>query len=130
MRRRRRSVTDGARFTAHPGPPEPPKARLDQTARSPSRAGAGERTNPPGAAVEEAAQLARARRVGRELSVVNRSDYGPGIRLAPVRGLGGAVLCDADVVVDDGTDPGQWIVHDGGTIRGYTCVGGSASVSR
>ena len=47
------------------------------------------------------AQLARARRVGRDLGVVDRSDYGHGIRLAPIRGSGGAILREADVVVDD-----------------------------
>ena len=51
------------------------------------------------------AQLARARRVGRDLGVVDRSDYGHGIRLARIRGSGGAILREADVVVDDETDP-------------------------
>jgi hypothetical protein len=52
-----------------------------------------------------AAQLARARRVGRDLGVVNRSDYGPGIRLLPVRGPGGAIVREADVGVVDAPDP-------------------------
>ena len=43
-------------------------------------------------AASEAAQLARARRVGRDLGVVNHSDYGHGVRLAPVRGPGGGIL--------------------------------------
>ena len=56
-------------------------------------------------AAAEAAQLARARRVGRDLGVVNRSDYGHGIRLVPIRGPGGAILREADVVVGDEPDP-------------------------
>jgi hypothetical protein len=56
-------------------------------------------------AAAEVAQLARARRVGRDLGVVDRSDYGHGIRLAPIRGSGGAILREADVVVDNETDP-------------------------
>ena len=56
-------------------------------------------------AAAEAAQLARARRVGRDLGVVNRSDYFHGIRLVPIVGRGGKVSRDADVVVDDETDP-------------------------
>ena len=111
MRRRRRSVTDGARFTADPGPPEPPRPASTASAPRPLSCWRWRKN-----------QSARRRRwkrrrsspghvaSGGNLSVVNRSDYGPGIRLAPVRGLGGAVLCDADVVVDDETDPGQWIV--------------------
>ena len=56
-------------------------------------------------AAAEAAQLARARRVGRDLGVVNRSDYGHGIRLVPIRGPGGAILREADVEVVDTPDP-------------------------
>ena len=55
-------------------------------------------------AAAEAAQLARSRRVGRDLGVVNRSDYGHGIRLVPIRGPSG-VIAQADVVVDDAPDP-------------------------
>ena len=50
-------------------------------------------------------QLARARRVGRDLGVVNRSDYGHGIRLVPIRGPHGTILREADVEVVDAPDP-------------------------
>jgi hypothetical protein len=43
--------------------------------------------------------------VGRDLGMGDRSDYGHGIRLAPIRGSGGTILREADVVVDDATDP-------------------------
>ena len=56
-------------------------------------------------AAAEAAQLARARRVGRDLGVVNRSDYGHGIRLVPIRGPDRAILREADVAVADAPDP-------------------------
>ena len=56
-------------------------------------------------AASEAAQLARARRVGRDLGVVNRSEYGPGIRLVPIRGPGGTIVREADVEVVDTPDP-------------------------
>jgi hypothetical protein len=53
----------------------------------------------------EMAQLARARRVGRDLGVINRSDYGNGIRLEAIRGRDGAILREPDVLVGDETDP-------------------------
>ena len=54
---------------------------------------------------ERAEQLARARRVGRDAGLVKYSDYGPGIRLEPVRAHDGAMLREADVVVGDAPDP-------------------------
>jgi hypothetical protein len=56
-------------------------------------------------AAAETAQLARARRVGRDLGVVNRSDYGHGIRLVPTVGPCGTILREADVEVVDAPDP-------------------------
>jgi hypothetical protein len=77
------------RPSADPAPPKPPAASLDRIRAK---------------VAAEAAQLVRARRVGRDLGVVNRSDYGHGIRLAPIRGPGGTILREADVVVGDETD--------------------------
>jgi hypothetical protein len=54
---------------------------------------------------ERAEQLARARRVGRDTGLIKCSDYGPGIRLEPIRAHDGALLRDADVTVGDGPDP-------------------------
>ena len=85
-----------------PAGASPPRAHPGQ---GPSPAGAGDRADPPGEAAAEAAQLARARRVGRDLGVVNRSDYGHGIRLVPIRGPDRAILREADVVVADAPDP-------------------------
>ena len=52
-------------------------------------------------AASEAAQLARARRVGRDRGVVNRSDQGPGIRLVSIRRPGATIVREADVEVFD-----------------------------
>ncbi len=106
MRRQRRLVTDGARFTADPGPPEPPKARLDRIrAKAPLLLALATEPIRQAKAAAEAAQLVRARRVGRDLGVVNRSDYGPGIRLVSIRGPGGTIVREADVEVVDTPDP-------------------------
>ena len=53
---------------------------------------------------ERAEQLARARRVGWDAGLVKYSDYGPGIRLGPVRAHDGAMLREADVIVGDAPD--------------------------
>src|ERR1700704_3681226 len=78
MRRQRRPVVDGARFTADPAPPEPAKARLDLIrAKTPLLLALATEPIRQAKVAAEGAQLARARRVGRDLGVVNRSDYGP-----------------------------------------------------
>jgi hypothetical protein len=84
--------------------------------RAPRNSCAGQRKHqsadsPPPQAIrqsrieERAEQLARARRVGRDAGLVKYSDYGPGIRLGPVRAHDGAMLREADVVVGDAPDP-------------------------
>ena len=50
-------------------------------------------------------RLGRARRVGRDQGVVDRSDYGHGIRLKSIRTRDGDVLREADVTVEDAPDP-------------------------
>ena len=85
-----RRAADGSHGSADPRPPEPPAARI---ARIQAKAAA------------EVAQVARARRVGRDLGVVNRGDYGPGIRLESIRARDGALLREADVTVADTPDP-------------------------
>ena len=90
------------------------RSRPAGAAGSPHRAHPRKGTDPTGAchrairqakAAAEAAQFARARRVGRDLGVVNRSDYGPGIRLEAVRAHDRALLREADVTVADAPDP-------------------------
>ena len=77
---------DRQRVSADPGPPEPPAARIDRIrAKAPLLLALATEPIRQAKAAAEAAQLARARRVGRDLGVVNRSDYGPGIRLVPIR---------------------------------------------
>ena len=64
-----------------------PAARLDRIrAKAPLLLALATEPIRQAKAAAEAAQLARARRVGRDLGVVNRSDYGHGIRLVPIRG--------------------------------------------
>jgi hypothetical protein len=106
MRQQRRLVTGGARFTADPGPPEPARARLDRIrAKAPLLLALATEPIRQAKVAADAAQLARARRVGRDLGVVNRSDFGPGIRLVPIRGPGGAMVREADVEVVNAPDP-------------------------
>jgi hypothetical protein len=101
-----RRPADEPRVSADPGPPEPPAARIARIrAKAPILLELATKPIRQAKAAAEAAQLARARRVGRDLGVVNRSDYGHGIRLVPIVGPGGAILREADVVVDDETDP-------------------------
>jgi hypothetical protein len=104
MRRRRRPVSDGARFTADPGPPA--RTRLDRIrAKAPLLLALATEPIRQAKVAAEAAQLARARRVGRDLGVVNRSDYGPGIRLEAIRAHDRAIVREADVEVVDAPDP-------------------------
>jgi hypothetical protein len=101
-----RRAADRSNVSADPSPLEPPAARIARIrAKAPILLGLATEPIRQAKAVAEAAQLARARRIGRDLGVVNRSDYGHGIRLVPIRGPGGVILREADVVVDDGPDP-------------------------
>ena len=94
------------RQSADPGPPEPPAASLDRIrAKVPTLLALATEPIRQAKAAGEAAQLARARRVGRDLGVVNRSDYGHGIRLVPIRARDGAVLRESDVTLADAPDP-------------------------
>jgi hypothetical protein len=92
--------------SADPGPPEPPAVRIARIRpKAPILLKLATEPIRQADAAGEAAQLARARRVGRDLGVVDRSDYGHGIRLAPIHRSGGAILREADVVVDNETNP-------------------------
>jgi hypothetical protein len=94
------------RPSADPGPPEPATPRLDRIrTKAPLLLKLATEPIHQAKAAADAAQLARARRVGRDLGVVNRSDYGHGIRLGPIRAHNGVLLRDADVVVADASDP-------------------------
>jgi hypothetical protein len=101
-----RREADRPRASADPGPPEPAKARLNRIrAKTPLLLALATEPVRQARTAARAEQLARARRVGRDLGVVNRSDYGHGIRLVPIRGPGGAILREADVEVADTPDP-------------------------
>jgi hypothetical protein len=101
-----RRANDRPRVSADPSPPEPPAARIARIrAKAPVLLGLVTEPIRQAKAAAEAAQLARARRIGRDLGVVNRSDYGPGIRLETIRARDGALLRDADVTVADTPDP-------------------------
>jgi hypothetical protein len=105
---RRKSLRrgDGVMVTADPGPPELAGARLDRIrAKAPLLLALATEPIRRSKAVAAAAQFARAGRVGRDLGVVNRSDYGHGIRLKPIRARNGALLREADVRVADAPDP-------------------------
>ena len=94
------------RASADPGTPELPAARIARIrAKVPLLLALANEPIRQAKTTAEAVQLARARRVGRDLGVVNRSDYGHGIRLAPIRGPDRAILREADVVVSDAPDP-------------------------
>ena len=96
----------GAMVTADPGPPELAGARLDRIrAKAPLLLALATKPIRLSKAAAAAAQLARARRVGRDLGVVNGSDYGAGIRLKAIRARDGALLREADVTVADAPDP-------------------------
>jgi hypothetical protein len=101
-----RRAADRPRVSADPGPPEPPAARIARM-RSKAPLLLELAAEPIGQAKEaaEAAQLARARRVGRHPGVVDHSDHGPGIRLEAIRAHDRALLREADVTVADTPDP-------------------------
>ena len=57
-------------------------------------------------AADDIARVSRAARVGRDDGVQHGRDYGPGLRLRPMRGRRrGERLRDADVEIEDGPDP-------------------------
>jgi hypothetical protein len=59
-----------------------------------------------GRVAEELAAIARAGRIGRDAGYEGGRDYGPGLRLAPVHARRrGALLREADVLVEDAPDP-------------------------
>ena len=67
--------------------PEPPAARIPHIrAKAPLLLALATKPMRQSRAAAPAEQLARARRVGRDLGVVNRSDYADGIRLVPIPG--------------------------------------------
>jgi hypothetical protein len=90
-----------------PGPPEPPAASITRIrAKAPLLLALATEPIRQAGTAARAEQLARARRVGRDLGVVNRSDYGPGIRLEAICAHDRALLREADVTVADAPDPG------------------------
>jgi hypothetical protein len=94
------------RVSADPGPTASPAARIARIrAKAPILLELATEPIRQAKAAADAAQLARARRVGRDLGVVNRSDYGPGIRLEAIRAHDRALLREADVTVADTPDP-------------------------
>ena len=89
-----------------PGPPEPPAASITRIrAKAPLLLALATEPIRQAGTAARAEQLARARRVGRDLGVVNRSDYGPGIRLEAICAHDRALLREADVTVADAPDP-------------------------
>ncbi len=59
-------------------------------------------------AADDLARVARAKRVGSDDGMQHGRDYGPGLRLRPVRGRRrGERLREADVEIEDGPDPGR-----------------------
>src|SRR5450755_2849149 len=96
--RTRCRLGDGVLVTTDAGPPELAGARLDRIrAKAPLMLALATEAIRLSKAAASAAQFARAGRVGRDLGVVNRSDYGHGIRLKPIRSRNGALLREADV---------------------------------
>ncbi len=101
-----RREADRPRASADPGPPEPARVRLNRIrAKAPLLLALATEPVRQARTTARTEQLARARHVGRDLGVVNRSDYGPGIRLVPIRGPGGTIVREADVEVVDTPDP-------------------------
>jgi hypothetical protein len=101
-----RRAADRPRVSADPDPPEPPAARIARIrAKAPTLLGLVTEPIRQAKVAADSGQLARARRVGRDLGVVNRSDYGPGIRLEAICARDGALLREADVTVADTPDP-------------------------
>ena len=77
-RQRMRRFASEAPSKEDPGPPETAGSQHHAHPRQgPSPAGVGNRAHPQAGTAARAEQLARARRVGRDLGVVNRSDTAP-----------------------------------------------------
>jgi hypothetical protein len=95
------------RTTADASPPEHAKVRLDRLRfKVPVMLGMAGAAVRDARRADAAAQIARARRVGRDDGLRQGRDYGPGIRLVPIRARGQReALRQADVVVEDGPDP-------------------------
>jgi hypothetical protein len=101
-----RRAADRPRVSADPGTPELPAARIARIfVKAPLLLALATDPIRQAKAATGAVQFARARRVGRDLGVVNRSDYGPGIRLGAIRAHDGVLLREADVTVADAPDP-------------------------
>jgi hypothetical protein len=101
-----RRAADRPRVSADPGPPEPSGARIARICtKAPILLGLVTEPIRQAKVAADVAQRARARRVGRDPGVVNRSDYGPGIRLEAIRAHDRVLLRDADVTVADTPDP-------------------------
>jgi len=105
--RQRRIVR--SRATTDPGPPEPASARLGRIrAKAPLLLEMALEAIRRGRIADHLAELARVARVGRDDGVREGRDYGPGIRLRPVRGRRqSGVLREADVEVVTGADPAR-----------------------
>ena len=105
-RQRMRRFASEAPSKEDPGPPEPPAASITRIrAKAPLLLALATEPIRQAGTAARAEQLARARRVGRDLGVVNRSDYGPGIRLEAICAHDRALLREADVTVADAPDP-------------------------
>ncbi|MEJ0019740.1 MAG: hypothetical protein WDN25_24940 [Acetobacteraceae bacterium] len=86
-------------------PADPPDDRLVNTDPSERPAALIARIRSARAA-DDIARVARAARVGRDDGVQHGRDYGPGLRLRPMRGRRrGERLREADVEIEDGPDP-------------------------
>ena len=100
----RAEVPDGAEVLPWPCDPRAPRNSRAGQHKHQSADSAPLRAIPQNRIEERAEQLARARRVGWDAGLVKYSDYGPGIRLGPVRAHDGAMLREADVIVGDAPD--------------------------
>jgi len=103
--RRRKAL--GSRPSADPGPPELAGARLDRIrAKAPLHLAMLTDGIRAGRLAGEQAQIARVARVGQDDRVQHGPDYGPGIRLRPIRTRGHrTTLRPADVEMEEGPDP-------------------------
>jgi hypothetical protein len=106
--RQARRVAIRPRLSADPGPPEPAAARIARIrAKAPLLFGVAIAVIRDARRADELAQLARAARVGVDTGRQHGRDYGPGIRLEPIRGRR---RCDgelraADVEIESAADP-------------------------
>jgi hypothetical protein len=98
-----------ARASADPSPPEPASARLSRIrAKAPMLLDMAIEAIRRGRVADHLAQFARAARVGRDEGLREGRDYGPGIRLRPVRARRQSLLLrEADVEIEVGAHPGR-----------------------